>query len=179
MQHVTVIIARKRWDCITMGWSRLLLVKKKNNKNNKNNNKGFRSWLEATHADDVVHMDDIFRIIDKRCEDVSPVSCTCIMELFGVYVIPWCFAYDRLNYARYLPCCNAQMYQLHTTHPDVHAEFMQGGFKSSLAPTTPSEESLSIKRSNKRWTRTERRQGDQVVQFETRGCEQILLDRRV
>ena len=72
-------------------------------------------------------------------------------------MIPWCFAYDRLNYARYLPCYNAQMSQLHTTHPYVHAEFMQEGvFKSSLAPTTPSEESLSIKRSKKRITRTYR-----------------------
>ena len=141
-------------------------------------------------------MDDIFRIIDTLFEDVSPVSCTCIMELFGVYIkflscgsgnlstfwmsymdtmeillglirvsregdwmlhlasvramLQWCFAYDRLNYACYLPCYTAQMYQLHTTHPDVHAEFMQGGFKSSLAPSTPSEESLSIERSKKR-----------------------------
>ena len=57
--------------------------------------KGFRSWLEATHADDVVHMDDTLRIIDNLCEDVSQASlkqvidnssCTCIMELFGVYI---------------------------------------------------------------------------------------------
>ena len=57
--------------------------------------KGFRSWLEATHADDVVHMDETLRIIDNLCEDVSQASlkqfinnssCTCIMELFGVYI---------------------------------------------------------------------------------------------
>ena len=57
--------------------------------------------------------------------------------------------YDRLNYARYIPCYYAQMYQLPTTNPDVHAEFMDG-FQFSLAPITPSEESLSIKRSKKR-----------------------------
>ena len=57
--------------------------------------KGFRSWLEATHAVDVVHMDETLRIIDNLCEDVSQASlkqvivnssCTCIMELFGVYI---------------------------------------------------------------------------------------------
>ena len=154
--------------------------------------KGFRSWLEATHADDVVHMDETLRIIDNLCEDVSQASlkqvldnssCTCIMELFGVYIeflrggngnlstfwlsymdmveillglirasregdwmlhlaslramIPWCFAYDRLNYARYLPYNYAQMYQLPTTNPDVHAEFMQGGFSVQLGSNNP------------------------------------------
>ena len=32
---------------------------------------GFRSWLEATHADDVVHMDEHLRIIDNLFEDVT------------------------------------------------------------------------------------------------------------
>ena len=45
-------------------------------------------------------------------------------------MIPWCFAYDRLNYARYLSCYNAHMSQLHTTHPYAHAEFMQGVLSS-------------------------------------------------
>ena len=45
-------------------------------------------------------------------------------------MIPWCFAYDRLNYARYLPCYNALVSQLPTTLPSVHAEFMQEGFSS-------------------------------------------------
>ena len=41
------------------------------------------------------------------------------------------------------------------------------GFQFCLAPITPSEESLSIKRAKKRRTRTHRRHGDQGVQFET------------
>ena len=52
-------------------------------------------------------------------------------------MIPWCFAYDRLNYARYLPCYDAQMFQLHTTHPNVHAEIMQGGFQVKLGSNNP------------------------------------------
>ena len=51
-------------------------------------------------------------------------------------MIPWCFAYDRLNYARYLPYY-AHMSQLPTTHPDVHAEFMQGGFSVQLGSNNP------------------------------------------
>ena len=52
-------------------------------------------------------------------------------------VIPWCFAYDRLNYARYLPYYYTQMSQQPTTHPDVHAEFMQGGFSVQFGSTNP------------------------------------------
>ena len=29
-------------------------------------------------------------------------------------MIPWCFEYDRLNYARYLPCYDAQMCTLNS-----------------------------------------------------------------
>ena len=76
MQHVTVVIARKRYYCITMGWSRLLLVKRKIRikTTTTNNNMGFRSWLEATHADDFVHMDETLRIIHNLCEDVTQDS---------------------------------------------------------------------------------------------------------
>ena len=51
--------------------------------------------MEATHADDLVHMDDTFRIIDNFCEYITQESLnqvlengsyTCIMELFGVYI---------------------------------------------------------------------------------------------
>ncbi len=52
-------------------------------------------------------------------------------------MIPWCFAYDRLNYARYLPYYYAKMTQLPTEHPDVYAKFMQGGFSVQLDSTNP------------------------------------------
>ena len=48
-------------------------------------------------------------------------------------MIPWCVAYDRLNYARFLPCYCAHMFQ----HPDVHAEFMQGGFSVQFSSNNP------------------------------------------
>ena len=99
MQHDTVVIARKRWYCITMGWSRLLLVKRKRRiKTTKtNNNMGFRSWLESTHADDVVHngwnFEDHWQPLWRRNARTKQIhengSCTftgCVMELFGVYI---------------------------------------------------------------------------------------------
>jgi hypothetical protein len=35
-------------------------------------------------------------------------------------MISWCFAYDRLNYASYLPYYHAQMSRLHIDHPEVY-----------------------------------------------------------
>ena len=52
-------------------------------------------------------------------------------------MIPWCFAYDRLNYARYLPYYYAEMSQLPSNHPDVHEEFMQGNFSVQLGSVNP------------------------------------------
>ena len=45
-------------------------------------------------------------------------------------MIPWCFAYDKVNYARYLTYYYASMSQLPTEHPDVHAHFMEGSYLS-------------------------------------------------
>ena len=38
----------------------------------------------------------------------------------------WYFAYDHLNYARYLPAYWVEMTNLHRTHPLTHEEFMAG-----------------------------------------------------
>ncbi|KAK5924833.1 hypothetical protein CgunFtcFv8_017411 [Champsocephalus gunnari] len=42
-------------------------------------------------------------------------------------MIPWCFAHDKLNYARYLSYYYAVMSRLHVDHPEVYAHFMRGG----------------------------------------------------
>ena len=53
-------------------------------------------------------------------------------------MIPWCFAYDKLNYARYLPYYFAHMSRLAIDHPDVHEQFMQGqGFSVQLGGSNP------------------------------------------
>lgn len=52
-------------------------------------------------------------------------------------VIPWCFAYDRQNYARYLPYYYAQMSRLAVDYPNVHAQFVEGGFSVQIGPKNP------------------------------------------
>lgn len=52
-------------------------------------------------------------------------------------MIPWCFAYDKLNYARFLPYYYATMSRLPIDHPDVHAHFMQGSFSVQIGRSNP------------------------------------------
>lgn len=42
-------------------------------------------------------------------------------------IIPWCFAYDKLNYAKYLTYYYAQMSRLETDYPAVHEHIAEGG----------------------------------------------------
>ena len=43
-------------------------------------------------------------------------------------MIPWCFAYDKVNYARYLTPYFAQMTNLDQTNPEVQRAFKTGSF---------------------------------------------------
>ena len=43
-------------------------------------------------------------------------------------IIPWLFALDHINYARWLPVHIADMLNLIRSHPDVYFEFMKGHF---------------------------------------------------
>lgn len=43
-------------------------------------------------------------------------------------MIPWFFAYDRPNYARYAPIYLMEMMNLRTTHPDIYEDMANGGF---------------------------------------------------
>ena len=47
----------------------------------------------------------------------------CIREM-----MKWFHAYDRTNYARYLPLYWAEMKNLPNTHPEAHKKFLQGEF---------------------------------------------------
>ena len=52
-------------------------------------------------------------------------------------MIPWCFAMDKTNYARYLPVYYAQMCQLQKTSPELYAHFVGGGFSVQLSSFNP------------------------------------------
>ena len=47
-------------------------------------------------------------------------------------MIPWCFVYDKVNYARFLSYYHATMSRLPIDHPEVHQQFMKGGFSVKL-----------------------------------------------
>ena len=56
-----------------------------------------------------------------------------LLHLTSIHaMIPWCFAYDKINYARFLPYYYAIMSHLPIDHPEVHQQFMQGGFSVQL-----------------------------------------------
>ena len=52
-------------------------------------------------------------------------------------MIPWCFAYDRANYARYLPTYLTNMYSLKDKHLEVYNIFCNGRFSVQLADQNP------------------------------------------
>ncbi|KAL8567726.1 hypothetical protein ACOMHN_009034 [Nucella lapillus] len=52
-------------------------------------------------------------------------------------MIPWCFSYDKLNYARFLPVYYAEMTNLATDHPEIYEEFQKGNFSVQLATGNP------------------------------------------
>ena len=52
-------------------------------------------------------------------------------------MIPWCFAYDKSNYARYLPAYNAQMTSLPEEHPDVYESFMTDSLSVQISGNNP------------------------------------------
>ena len=51
-------------------------------------------------------------------------------------MIPLCFAYYKVNYARFLTYYPAKMSQLHIEYPKVHAHFLDGGFSVEIGILT-------------------------------------------
>lgn len=52
-------------------------------------------------------------------------------------MIPWCFAYDKLNYARYLPQYFAQMTNLQERNPHVYEAFKTGQLSVQMSSNNP------------------------------------------
>ena len=61
-----------------------------------------------------------------------PLHLSCIRSM-----IHWCFALDKINYARYLPVYYAQMSRLQETSPVLHDHFLNGGFFVQLRNEHP------------------------------------------
>ena len=52
-------------------------------------------------------------------------------------MIPWCFAYDKVNYARYLSAYYQEMVLLPETQPEVHEYMTSGGFCVQMGQLNP------------------------------------------
>ena len=52
-------------------------------------------------------------------------------------MIPWCFAYDKHNYARYLSTYYNDMTTLSQEHPDAFEHLRNGGFSVQIGPDNP------------------------------------------
>ena len=50
-------------------------------------------------------------------------------------MIPYTFAYDHLNYAKYLTPMLAELSNLEVTHPDIYQEFANGNFSAQVSST--------------------------------------------
>ena len=60
-------------------------------------------------------------------------NCNWSLHLYSVRaIIPWCFAYDKQNYARYLPMYYSEMTRLVSDYPSVHKHLSEGGFSVQM-----------------------------------------------
>ena len=65
-------------------------------------------------------------------EDDWDLHLSCIRKL-----IPWCFAYDNINYVRYLSSYQSEMSHLEDEHPHVFTHLKSGGFAVQLGEDNP------------------------------------------
>ena len=52
-------------------------------------------------------------------------------------MIPWCFAHDNLNYARYLSAYVSEMSHLEEEHPEALKYLKSGGFSVQIGEGNP------------------------------------------
>ena len=52
-------------------------------------------------------------------------------------IIPFAFAYDHVNYARYLPAMLGEILELEKLFPEVHQQFQVGKFAAQLTKDNP------------------------------------------
>lgn len=81
-----------------------------------------------------------------------------MLHLYSIRaMLPWCFAYDKINYSRYLSVYYAEMTRLPDDHPDVHSQMRYGGLSVQLGDKTALVALVALFR--KQSTKTLRLQG--------------------
>ena len=74
-------------------------------------------------------------------------------------MISWCFAYDNVNYARYLPAYLSEMTHLEETNPEAHEFLKSGGFLVQIGDQDPFGRVPVDQHARKRSIRTPRQPG--------------------
>ena len=87
--------------------------------------------------------------------------------------MPWMFAYDRLNFATYLPVYYNQMLKLPMEYPEECEHLKSGGMSVQLGTTTTFGQFLLIKQVRKQQTRYIDSRGHEKIQFESWNGRQI------
>ena len=72
-------------------------------------------------------VDILLRLLRADIEGDWPLRPSCIRTMNH-----WCFALDKINYARYLPVYYAQMSRLQQTSPALHDHFLNGGLSVQM-----------------------------------------------
>ena len=91
-------------------------------------------------------------------------------------MIPWCFAYNNLNDARYLPAYISEMSHLSETHPDIYEYLKAGSLSVQLGERSPIGR-VPVDQTCKETVNkdTQTAGGHQRIQPESRSSEQILF----
>ena len=82
---------------------------------------------------DIQKFDNVFKIFHVYLEDLKIKNGP--MCKLWMSIIPWCFAYDRTNYSRYLPWYVHSMKDLQTSNPPVWEYLKDGGFSVQMSTT--------------------------------------------
>ena len=90
-----------------------------------------------------------FAVHKSTCEENWELHVACPLEL-----LPWFHAYDKPNYARYLPVYILHMLQLPTTHPTAHEQLVAGEFavqrsKGNTYGHFPNYQAIEVTNNNK------------------------------
>ena len=95
-------------------------------------------------------------------------------------MIPWCFAYDKVDYARYLSSYPSEMSHLEEEHAELLAYFRAGGFSVQIRGRNPFgkiPEDQACEETVSKDTQTA--EGHERVQPEAKSHQQILSHHRV
>ncbi len=84
-------------------------------------------------------------------------------------IIPWCFAYDYINYARYIPDDYNDMIRLPNDHPEVYQYMVDGGFAALLSDRSVPFSAIEVDQTLKETVNRDKQTADGIKGFSLKG----------